>query len=251
MILQCACWRLTLLYKDSRWLVLLSGKSILKHKQKVVGSMFILRASTRPSRSAYTSRVRLMMPSSFHVTSTAGSPLPLLLHLTSLRSAEEPSSRSLWLLGGYLTNVRLAALQRTTPCLHFDLLDLHSRSSILDVTHVGGIHFFLDPRAPYTTLTMPSLRQASTWPHLGCYAYTSIGGLRDMGTHGPHRPGSQRSLSSGPGLPEAQSTWKWTRRPYPQPSRPWKTREDLIQTPEDPPGLWRKTLPQVVARHRH
>jgi hypothetical protein len=65
--------------------------------------------------------------------------------------------------------------------------------------------------------------------------------LRDMGTH---RPGSRRSLSSGPELPEAPPTYKWVRRPYPQSRRPWKTSDDLIQTPEDQPGLWRKLLPR-------
>jgi hypothetical protein len=38
-----AFWRLALLCRDSRWLVLLSGKSILKQKQKFVCSRFILR----------------------------------------------------------------------------------------------------------------------------------------------------------------------------------------------------------------
>jgi hypothetical protein len=61
---------------------------------------------------------------------------------------------------------------------------------------------------------------------------------------GPHRPGSRRSLSSGPDLPEAQLTCKWVRRPYPQSRQPWKTSDDLIQTPEDLPGLWRKLLPR-------
>jgi hypothetical protein len=46
---------------------------------------------------------------------------------------------------------------------------------------------------------------------------------------GPHQPGSQRSLSNGPDLPEAPTTCKWARRSYPQPWRPWKTPADLIQ----------------------
>jgi hypothetical protein len=60
---------------------------------------------------------------------------------------------------------------------------------------------------------------------------------------GPHRPGSWRSLSSGPDLSEAPPTCKWTRRPYPQPWRPWKTSGDLIRILEDLPSLWRKFLP--------
>jgi hypothetical protein len=61
---------------------------------------------------------------------------------------------------------------------------------------------------------------------------------------GPHRPGSRRSLSSGPNLPESPPTCKWAQRPYPQSWRPWKTSDDLIQTPEDLPGLQRKPLPR-------
>jgi hypothetical protein len=59
---------------------------------------------------------------------------------------------------------------------------------------------------------------------------------------GPHRPGSPRSLSSGPDLPEAPPTCKWAQGPYPQSRQPWKTSDDLIQTPEDLPGLRRKLL---------
>jgi hypothetical protein len=88
-IIQCAPWgatrrgglHLVLLHKDSGWRVLFGGKS----KQKVVGSLFIVRASTRPSRSHYysgaTPRVRLMTPSFSHVTSTywkLASTMPLL-----------------------------------------------------------------------------------------------------------------------------------------------------------------------------
>jgi hypothetical protein len=60
---------------------------------------------------------------------------------------------------------------------------------------------------------------------------------------GPHRLGSQRSLSSGPNLREVPPTCKWAQRPYPQSRRPWKTSDDLIQTSEDLPGLWRKFFP--------
>jgi hypothetical protein len=59
-----------------------------------------------------------------------------------------------------------------------------------------------------------------------------------MGTHGPHRPWSRRSLSSGPNLPEAPPTCKWAYRPYPQSRGPRKTSDDLIWTPEDLSGLW-------------
>jgi hypothetical protein len=58
-------WRLVLPYEDSRYFVLFNGKSIFSLKQKAVGSQFILRASTRPSRSPYcsgaTPRVRPAM----------------------------------------------------------------------------------------------------------------------------------------------------------------------------------------------
>jgi hypothetical protein len=64
---------------------------------------------------------------------------------------------------------------------------------------------------------------------------------------GPHRPGSWRSLSSGPDLSEAPPTCKWTRIPYPQPRQPWKTSSDLIRISEDLPGLWRKFSP--TSRH--
>jgi hypothetical protein len=42
-----------------------------------------------------------------------------------------------------------------------------------------------------------------------------FGHLRDMSTPGSPRSESQRPLSSGPDLPEAASTYKWARRPYP------------------------------------
>jgi hypothetical protein len=61
---------------------------------------------------------------------------------------------------------------------------------------------------------------------------------------GPHRPGSQRSLSSGPDLPEALPTCKWAWRPHPQSRRPWKASDDLIQIAEYPPGLWGKIIPR-------
>jgi hypothetical protein len=54
---------------------------------------------------------------------------------------------------------------------------------------------------------------------------------------GPHRPGSQRSPSSGPDLPEALSNCKWAQRSYPQSRRPRKTLDDLIQIAEDLPGF--------------
>jgi hypothetical protein len=63
---------------------------------------------------------------------------------------------------------------------------------------------------------------------------------------GPNRQGSQRSLSSGPDLPETPPTYKWAQRPYPQPG----DLDNLIQTPEDQSGLWRKFLPWIVVRCR-
>jgi hypothetical protein len=61
-------------YEDSRYFVLFNGKSIFSLQQKAVGSRFILRASTRPSRSPYcsraTPRVRLVTPSFSYITST-------------------------------------------------------------------------------------------------------------------------------------------------------------------------------------
>jgi hypothetical protein len=59
---------------------------------------------------------------------------------------------------------------------------------------------------------------------------------------GPHRPGSQRSLSSELDLPEALPTCKWAQRPYPQSRRPWKTSDDLIQIADDLLGLWGNPL---------
>jgi hypothetical protein len=41
-----------------------------------------------------------------------------------------------------------------------------------------------DPRAPYATSPASCPRSASTRLRLSRFTYTSIGGLRDMGTHG-------------------------------------------------------------------
>jgi hypothetical protein len=60
---------------------------------------------------------------------------------------------------------------------------------------------------------------------------------------GPHRPGSQRSLSSGLDLLEALSTCKWVRRP-------WKTSDDLIQIADDLLGLWGKLFLRSQRRRR-
>jgi hypothetical protein len=67
---------------------------------------------------------------------------------------------------------------------------------------------------------------------------------------GPHRLGSQRSLSSGPDLPEALPTCKWARRPYPQSRRPWKISDDLIQIVDDMLGLRGKPLLRSRRRRR-
>jgi hypothetical protein len=62
-------------YEDSRYFVLFNGKNICSLKQKAVGSRFVLRESTRPSRSPYysgaTPRVHLVTPSYFsYIAST-------------------------------------------------------------------------------------------------------------------------------------------------------------------------------------
>jgi hypothetical protein len=73
------------------------------------------------------------------------------------------------------------------------------------------ISFFLDHHAPYATLTTPCLCFAPPWLHLDCYAYTSTGGLRDMGTHG----------SPSTRVPEVFTKW----------TRPVRSPTDLLVGP--------------------
>jgi hypothetical protein len=57
---------------------------------------------------------------------------------------------------------------------------------------------------------------------------------------GPHQP---RSRLSGPNLPEAPADLQVGPKTISTTLQPWKTLDDLIQIPEDLPGLWRKSLP--------
>jgi hypothetical protein len=108
--------------------------------------------------------------------------LLLQLCLTSFWSAYLPSLKVCW---SYLTPVRSAVLQEmTTPCLHFKPLDLLSRSLMFAFVHARKDFLLCDPCAPYTTSPASCPRSASTRLCLSRFAYMSIGGLRDMGTHG-------------------------------------------------------------------
>ena len=97
-----------------------------------------------------------------------------------------------------------------------------------------GFFLFLDPRAPFTTSMVLRLCCSSTRPHLGRYAYTSIGGLRDMGTHGSPPARVPEALTSGPDLPEAPPTRKVG--PATLSTTP-TTPGDLIKIPKDPQSL--------------
>jgi hypothetical protein len=95
---------------------------------------------------------------------------------------------------------------------------------------------FLDPRATYATLTVPWLHHALTWLRLDHYAYTSIGGLRDMGTHGP--PQRTRPVRSPADLQVGLKTLSTTpatledsRRPYADPGESAK-----LVAQDSPPG---------------
>jgi hypothetical protein len=120
--------------------------------------------------------VRLPTPSSSTSHRPNGSPLPSFLCSTYLRLVLRLSEGcgSSFVLPGL---GQVGGSSWSTPCLHFDLLDLHSRSSMSDFMRAWRGFLLLDPGAPYTTLT--TLR-----PRLGHYAYTSIRGFRDMSTHG-------------------------------------------------------------------
>jgi hypothetical protein len=78
---------------------------------------------------------------------------------------------------------------------------------------------FLDPHAPYAISVASCLRFASTWHHLSRYTYTSIGGLRDMGTHG------------SPPTRVLEVPIKWT-RPAKSPTDLQMGPETLSTTPE-------------------
>jgi hypothetical protein len=78
--------------------------------------------------------------------------------------------------GSSSNNKALSSLQASGPALH--KLDVRLR------TFSGGFFFFFYPRAPYTNSPAPCIFFASTRRRLSRFAYMSIGGLRDMGTHG-------------------------------------------------------------------
>jgi hypothetical protein len=232
-------------HEDSRCFVCFPREEHLFPKQKAVGRGFFLRASTRPSRSPYysgaTLRVRLCDTLLFFTSPRpTGSMLPSRLHSTFLWSAFQSSLKVHWL---HLIPVSSAVLQAATaPCLHFKPLDLLSRYltfafvraeedfSSLILVHPMWLHrhhVFAPLRRDFVSTTSPTRRSGAceTWVPMG-----------------PHRPRSQRSLSSGPDLPKALPTCKWARRPYPQSRRPWKALDDLILIAGDLPGLWSKIL---------
>jgi hypothetical protein len=145
-------------------------------------------------------------------------------------------------VGGSSGNdIALSSLQAPGPTLQ--RLDVHLR------TRSGGFpflipvhpmrlhrrHIFTSHQRDFVSAASPTRRSGA------CETWVPTG---------PHRPGSQRSLSSGPDLPEALPICKWAQRPYPQPRRPWKTLDDLIQTLENLPGLWSKHLPRSRWRRR-
>jgi hypothetical protein len=135
----------------------------------------------------------------------------------------------------------LSSLQAPGPILQ--RLDVRLRMrwggfSFLILVHpmrLHRCHVFASLRHDFVSTASPTRRSGAceTWLPMG-----------------PHRPGSQRSLSSGLDLPEVLPTYKWAQRPYPQPQRSWKTSDDLIQIAEDLPGLWGKILPRSRRRCR-
>jgi hypothetical protein len=136
------------------------------------------------------------------------------------------------------------------PCLNFKSLDLFSRNLMFAFVCAQEDFLFLIPMHPmrlhrrhvFALLRRDFVSTASpTRRSRSCETWVPMG---------PHRPGSQRSLSSGPDLPKALPTYRWARRPYPQSRRPWKTLEDLIQIAEDLPGLRNKLLPRSRRRCR-
>jgi hypothetical protein len=140
------------------------------------------------------------------------------------------------------SNSALSSLQ--APGSTLQRLDVRLR------TRSGGFFFFLIPVHPmrlHRRHVFASLRRdfVSTTS-----AIRGSGACETWVPMGPHRPGSQRSLSCGPDLPEALPTCKWGQRPYPKSQRHWKTLDDLIQIMEDLSGLWSKVLPRSQWRRR-
>jgi hypothetical protein len=144
----------------------------------------------------------------------SGSMLPSRLRSTSLWSVFRPSLKVCWL---HLIPVRSVVLQAaTTPCLHFKPLDLLSRDLMFAFVRAEEGFLFFIPMHPmrlhrrhiFASLRHDFVSNASPTRQSGaCETWVPMG---------PHRPGSQRSLSSGPDLPEALPTCKWAQRPYPQ-----------------------------------
>jgi hypothetical protein len=120
---------------------------------------FLLRASTRPSRSSYCSgatlRVRLCDALFFFMSPRpTGSTLLSHLRSTSLWSVFRRSLKVCWL---HLIPVRSAVLQTTTaPCLHFKPLDLLSRDLMFTFV-CAGEDFRFYPCAPYAAPSTPRL----------------------------------------------------------------------------------------------
>jgi hypothetical protein len=101
---------------------------------------------------------------------------------TTLGSASKPSLKLCW---SYLVPVRSVVYPAMTgPCPHFKPLDLLSRSLMFTFIHAQEDFILFDPCAPYAASSVPCLRFASTRRRLSRFAYTSIGGLSDMCTHG-------------------------------------------------------------------
>jgi hypothetical protein len=137
------------------------------------------------------------------------------------------------------SGVLLAAM---VPCLHFMPLDLLPRDLMFTFVRAKRIFFFwilvhpmrFHRRHVFTPLRRDFVSVASPTHRSGaCETWVPMG---------PHRTGSQRSLSSGPDLSEALPTCKWARRPYSQSRRSWKTTDGHIQITDDLPGLWSKLL---------
>jgi hypothetical protein len=186
-------------------------------------------------------------PLSFTSPLPTGSTLPSRLCSTSRWSAFRPSLKVCWLHPGPVRSVVLLAAM--APCLHFKPLDLLPRDLMFAFVRAQKDFLFRIPVHP-----MRLDRHHVFTPHRRDFVSAALPTRRSEACEtwvpmGPHRPGSQRSLSSGPDLPEAMPTCKWARRPYPQSRRPWKTLDDLIQITEDLPGLCSKLLPRSRWRH--
>jgi hypothetical protein len=127
-------------------------------------------------------------------------------------------------------------------CLHFKPLDLLPSDLMFIFICAQDDFLFLDPRAPYATSSTSRLHSASTWFLLYHFAYTSIEGLWDMGTHGSPptrvpevpvkrtRPArSPTDLQVGPEtLSTIPATLEDLRRPYPDHRRPARLAEQAF-----------------------